>query len=418
MYGAGEGLPVVMVNNRVYQDRGTPLQAERVSLLSLFWIFLRIGATAFGGFMALISIVENMVVERRRLLRHEDMLDGISLASMLPGPVAVNVVAFVGYRLRGGAGSMVAATAVILPSFVLITALSYVYFRWGQIPAMQKLFMGFIPAVAAIIVNTAWGMSLKSISSLREAAILFSAALILLAVGGFYSTFAVIVGSALVGWFLFRNESGTGNKTARPGRSRRKPKPKPKLSFFSVIPLVAAPLGALPASLLVKLFFTFAGMSVMLFGGGYVFIPMIQEIVVEGNNWVTQTEFIDAIAMGQITPGPILISATFIGFKVAGLAGALVATIGIFLPPALIMVAATNGLERIKHSPLIQAALRGVRPAVIGMIFSAAVVIGDTSVSHIFSPLIFVATLVALMRLKLEVIWIIPAAGLFGLVAY
>jgi chromate transporter len=139
------------------------LPKNEISLLSLFWTFLKVGSTAFGGFMALISVVQSLVVERRRLLRQEDMLDGISLASMLPGPVAVNVVAYVGYRLRGVTGALVAATAVILPSFLLITTLSYVYFRWGQMPAMQKLFMGFIPAVTAIIATTAWGMSVKAI---------------------------------------------------------------------------------------------------------------------------------------------------------------------------------------------------------------------------------------------------------------
>lgn len=390
------------------------MQTDRISYSNLFWTFLKVGATAFGGFMALISIVENIVVERRRLLRHEDMLDGISLASMLPGPVAVNVVAYVGYRLRGGLGALVAASAVILPSFVLITGLSYVYFRWGQIPAMQKLFMGFIPAVTAIIVNTAWGMSHKSISSLRETAILFTAAFVLLTVGGFYSTIAVIVGFGIVGWFLFHKETNTtGQRTTQNPQNRNS-----KLSFFAAVPLFVVPLGGLSAGLLTKLFFTFAGMSVMLFGGGYVFIPMIQEVVVTANGWVTQAEFIDGIAMGQITPGPILISATFIGFKVAGLAGALVATIGIFLPPALIMVAATNGLERVKHSPLLQAALRGVRPAVIGMIFAAAVVIGGSASNHWMSLLIFVAVLIALMRFRLEVIWIIPSAGLLGLMAY
>lgn len=416
MFARGETkeCPFAAINNFIYHNGETPLQTDRIKLSDLFWTFLKVGATAFGGFMALISIVENIIVERRRLLRHEEMLDGISLASMLPGPVAVNVVAYVGYRLRGGLGAAVAAIAVILPSFILITALSFVYFRWGQIPAIQKLFMGFIPAVTAIIVNTAWGMSLKSISSLREVAILFTAAFVLLTVGGFYSTFVVIVGSGLVGWFLFRKETvGTS-----PGKSSDRSKQKSKLRLLAVAPIFLVPLGGLQAGLLAKLFFTFAGMSVMLFGGGYVFVPMIQEVVVQGNNWVTQTEFIDGIAMGQITPGPILISATFIGFKVAGLAGALVATIGIFLPPAIIMVAATNVLERIKHSALIQASLRGIRPAVVGMIFTAAVVIGDTAVSHGWSLLIFSVALIALMRFKLDVIWIIPTAGLFGLVVY
>ncbi|MEE8388084.1 MAG: chromate efflux transporter [Acidiferrobacterales bacterium] len=390
------------------------MHTERISLSNLAWTFLKVGATAFGGFMALISIVENIVVERRRLLSHEDMLDGISLASTLPGPVAVNVVAYVGYRLRGGAGALVAASAVILPSFVLITVLSFVYFRWGQIPAMQKLFMGFIPAVTAIIINTAWGMSCKTISTLRETAILFFAALVLLTVGGFFSTIAVIGGAGFVGWFLFYKESGTTDRST----SKTLATQKSKLSFLAVAPFFVVPLGGLSAGLLTKLFLTFAGMSVMLFGGGYVFIPMIQEVVVNGNGWVTQTEFIDGIAMGQITPGPILISATFIGFKVAGLAGALVATIGIFLPPALIMVAATNGLERIKHSSRLRAVLRGVRPAVIGMIFAAAVVIGDTATANGLSLLIFVIALAALMHLKLDVIWVIPVAGLFGLAAY
>lgn len=398
----------------ICRNRGTPLQTDRISLSNLFWTFLKVGATAFGGFMALISIVENIVVERRRLLRHEDMLDGISLASMLPGPVAVNVVAYVGYRLRGGLGALVAATAVTLPSFVLITVLSYMYFRWGQIPAMQKLFMGFIPAVTAIIVNTAWGMSNKSISTLRETVILFAAAFVLLTIGGFFSTIAVIVGAGIVGWIFFNKETGGGRRTVQSSPAIQ----KSKLSLLAVAPFFVAPLGGFSAGLLAKLFLTFAGMSLMLFGGGYVFIPMIQEIVVNGNGWVTQTEFIDGIAMGQITPGPILISAAFIGFKVAGLAGALIATIGIFLPPALIMVVATNGLERIKYSPLIQAALRGVRPAVIGLIFAAAVVVGSTAVPHGVSVLIFVASMVALMQLKLDVIWIIPAAGLIGLVAY
>jgi chromate transporter len=389
------------------------LHANTISLLSIFWIFLKVGSTAFGGFMALISVVENLIVERRRWLRHEDMLDGISLASMLPGPVAVNVVAYVGYRLRGGFGALVAATAVILPSFVLITALSVVYFRWGKMPAVQALFMGFIPAVTAIIVNTAWGMSLKAVTTLRETAILFASAFVLLTVGGFYSTLAVIVLSGIAGYVLF-------------GTNTHKPKsivsnsgaPRTKLSVLAISPFAFAPLLAGSTGLLGKLFVVFSGMSVMLFGGGYVFIPMIQEVVVDGYSWVTQAEFIDAIALGQVTPGPILISAAFIGYKVAGLAGAAISTVAIFTPPAIIMVVATTMLDRIKQSNLIQAVLRGIRPAVIGMIFSAAVVIGNSAQPHWLSLFIFAGALLALLRFRVEVIWIIPVSGLLGLAIY
>src|SRR3989344_5194751 len=146
-----------------------------LTLSSLFWIFFRIACTSFGGFMAMIWVVENVMVERKKLLTHQEMLDGISLASMLPGPVAVNVCTYVGYRLRGSMGALVAASAAILPAFVLVVALSAAYFRWGQMPAGNKLFMGFIPAVTAVIVAAAWNMSRKSLAGAREVAIAIGA---------------------------------------------------------------------------------------------------------------------------------------------------------------------------------------------------------------------------------------------------
>ena len=191
-----------------------------------------------------------------------------------------------------------------------------------------------------------------------------------------------------------------------------------KYSLLAITPLLVVPVTGVSAGILSKLFFTFAGMSLMLFGGGYVFIPMIQEIVVAGKQWVTQAEFVDAIALGQITPGPILISAAFIGYKVAGVAGALVGTIGIFLPPAVVMVLASSMLERIKNSRVIQSVLRGVRPAVIGMIFAAGLVVGSSAQVHWVSLAIFFAALVALLRFRIEVVWIIPVAGLLGLAVY
>jgi chromate transporter len=245
---------------------------------------------------------------------------------------------------------------------------------------------------------------------------MFVSAFVLLNVGGFYSTLAVIVFAGIAGYWLFRSDTGLQGsvdaalKSTSPSR--------PKLSVLALTPVLIAPIAELSAGILAKLFVTFAGMSVILFGGGYVFIPMIQEAVVDGQHWVTQTEFIDAIALGQVTPGPILISAAFIGYKVAGVAGAAVSTIGIFAPPAIIMLIATSMLDRIKNSNAIQACLRGVRPAVIGMIFAAAVVIGSSAQNHWLSLLIFSTALVALLRFRIEVVWIIPVSGLMGLALY
>ncbi len=390
---------------------------NHVSLWTLFAVFLKIGSTAFGGFMALISVVQSEAVERRRWLKQDDMLNGVSLATILPGPVAVNTVAYVGHRLRGGAGAFVAATGVILPSFLLILGLSAAYFAWGSLPAVSRLFQGFIPAVTAIIASAAWTMGSKTVRSWREGLLLAVAGALLLGIGGFWMTLAIVIGAGVVGALFFRRPVSPAPRSPK----RRAPRAAKRASLNSVglLPLMgAAPFLGFNAVLVAKLFTTFAGVSLFLFGGGYVFIPFIREVVVETHQWLTPQEFVDGIALGQVTPGPILITATFIGYKVAGLAGSLVATVGIFLPPALLMIAATHALDRIRHQPLIIAALAGIRPAVVGMIAAAAVTVGLSAPVHWASFVIFFAALLALMRFRLEVAWVIPAAGLAGLLLY
>ena len=398
------------------------------SLLSLFWIFLKIGSTAFGGFMALISVVKNYLVDREKLLTDEEMLDGISLATILPGPVAVNVVAYAGYRIRGISGAIVCATAVTIPSFLLILFLSYAYFTWGEIPAVSNLFKGILPAIAAIIVATTFKMGKKTLTSFVEASIAVTAMMVLIFIGGFYSTLAIIFSAGCIGWVLFKTDQSsttenTNNSTHASSASDIESKPKRNLKYF--ISLVGVSILAVTATFLnaqtflaAKLLATFAGMSVLLFGGGFVFIPLMQESVVETYQWVTHKEFIDAIAMGQITPGPILISATFIGYKVAGVLGATLATIGIFTPPAIIMVICSHYLQRIKGSQNAKAVLKGIRCAVIGMIAAAAYVVSLSAEASYVSAIIFAVALFALLKLKLEVVWIIPLSGIFGLLAF
>ena len=393
------------------------------TLASLFWMFVKIACTSFGGFMAMISVVENVVVERKKLMSHSDMLDGISLASILPGPVAVNLVVFTGYRLRGGMGALISALGAVLPSFVFIIVLSLAYFQWGQVPAVNKLFMGFIPAVSAIILSAAWNMSRKSITGWREALIAVAAAATLLVVGGIYSTLVIIASAGLIGWFWFRRDDANPMVAAAmqantTETTRTKTKFDMNATFFGAASLSALPLWQFDPGVLFKMFLVFAGMSLMLFGGGYVFIPMIQEIVVNGHGWVSQQEFVDAIAMGQITPGPILVSAAFIGLKVAGLTGAVAATLGIYLPTALLMIGGTRLLEGIQSSRVIAAALCSVRPSVIGMIAAAAFSVGWTAPHHWAAALIFAAALLALLRLHIEVVWVIPIAGLAGWVLF
>jgi len=400
------------------------LDIEPPSLLSLFWTFLKIGSTAFGGFMALISVVQNYLVDREKLLSDEDMLDGISLATVLPGPVAVNVVAYAGYKIRSISGAVVCATAVILPSFFLILFLSYAYFTWGDMPAVNSIFQGFLPAVAAIIAATAINMGKKALSGLTEVAIAVAALLMIIFIGGFYSTLVVIVCAGTLGWFLYRK-----NETTNKPKDTKTSVPEGQFRYwillFSgavvalVISVVALQFSASAKWFLAaELFATFAGMSVLLFGGGFVFIPLLQESIVEGHQWVTHKEFIDAIAMGQITPGPILISATFIGYKVAGIPGAVLATIGIFAPPAMIMLICTHYLQQLKTSIHVKAVLKGVRCGVIGMIAAASYVVAKSADINLVTVMIFIFSMFALLKLKLEVFLIIPIAGVVGLLAF
>ena len=392
------------------------MSTEKISLWNLFTLFLRIGSTAFGGFMALIAVVESNVVERLKWLTHEEMLDGVSLATVLPGPVAVNAVAYVGHRLRGIPGAFVCFVAVILPSFLLLVGLSVAYFQWGQLPLVSKLFMGFIPAVTAIILVAAWNMGRKAILGVPEALIALVAAVLMVWKGGFTISLLIIVGSGILGWLFFAAKVAPQAASSVEKKAEKK---SSKLLSISAAPIaLSIPFWSFNTSLLLKLFITFAGMSVFLFGGGYVFIPLIQHTVVETNGWLTQQEFVDAIAMGQVTPGPIVISAAFIGYKVAGFLGALTATIGIFLPPALLMIAGSHAMARIKHSVVLKAVLKGIRPAVIGMIIAAVIAVGMTAPVHWISIIIFAATLFAQLKFKLDVVWVIPAAGLIGIIFY
>ncbi|MEM9568009.1 MAG: chromate efflux transporter [Cyanobacteria bacterium P01_E01_bin.34] len=412
------------------------------SLPFLFLSFLKVGSTAFGGFMALISVVESIIVERRKLLQHEDMLDGISLASVLPGPVAANVVAYVGYRLKGSMGAIATATGVLLPSFILVLAFTIVYQNVGNIPEVTRVLMGFVPAVAAIILGAVWRMSKKALKGRVEVVVAIVATAVMFAIqfllkspfSGFASTvrpyiplFLVIV-SGVFGWAYFHKPTETSSESVAvaspPPVAQHSSKFKLALTVGLLAGLLSCYLYKLqnPAFLgedsLATLFTTFSGMSIMLFGGGFVFIPIIQGVVVDSLGWVNNEQFTTAIAIGQITPGPILISAAFIGYVVKGFLGSLVSTIAIFFPPALIMVTCSHWLEQIKQSAVIQAALRGIRPAVIGMIFFAVYAVLTTAQLHWATPVIFAGALIALVRFKVGLVVLIPVSGILGLALY
>ena len=397
--------------------------SNKISLTYLFFTFLKIGSISWGGFMALIAVVGKQLVERDKIIREEMILDGISIASVLPGPVAFNVVTYLGYRLRGIRGALVSITGIILPSFIMILILASLYSKYGELPVFNRFFQGVLPAITAVVLSVAVTMVQKQVKDYKQVIICALACLVMIFFHAFYATLLVIVFSALTGFLLF-NDSG-------PETENKKISAVPiyywRIAFFAsaffiillgiwLLIILSEPADKSQFKLLQTIFLAFSGMSLTLFGGGYVIIPAMQQVIVDGLHWLTINEFSDAIAMGQITPGPILISATFIGFHIAGFLGACVATVGIFLPSGIVMIIFSGLLSKIKDSPKINAIFKGMRPAIIGMIISAAFTIGKGAVLAWPSAAIFLTVFILLVRFKVNVVWLIPLAGVAGVI--
>ncbi len=404
----------------------------RLPLLPLFFCFLKIGCVSFGGFMSLVSMVATQVEEKRKWLDAEDILDGVALASLLPGPMAVNTVAYVGYRLRGGAGALISSVAVLLPTVIFMIILTDLYFRFGALPQIERTFSGILPAVAAVVLSVCLKMARKNLKGAAHwGACAFVVALFFFIPSSFriFATFGIVVLYGLISVmadeYMSRGKKHYGERVSK----------KPDRAAFKPIGLKWYGFGFLGAILLLgilplpvakdgyaALMRTFSSLSLTLFGGGYVFIPMIQDVVVDQYGWLSAEEFIDGIALGQVTPGPILISAAFIGQKVAGIPGALLSTIAIFTPPAVLMVLLSGMRETIKSSKLVQAAMKGIRIAVIGLIFRAFINIALLALpgspgewGHAALAVgVFCASFIAISRFKVDIAWVIPAAGAAG----
>lgn len=391
---------------------------ERTSLSYIFFTFLKLGATAFGGYMSLVAIVQKQLVEVDKKLKEEDLLDGISLTSVLPGPVAVNTIAYVGYQLRGVPGAIAAFAGIILPSFFLVIFLSWLYFSYGNIPAVKNVFSGITPAITALIVTVAIGMTRKTIKLPAQWTICLLAALLLILVGGFAVTFLLIIVSGVAGAFLFRQSA----EQALPGDEKIHFENKHLVISGVVLLLLLCTLlwgGQYPgAPKDVQILSTFSGISLTLFGGGYVVIPALHELFVENLNWLTSAEFADGIAIGQITPGPIFVTATFIGYKVAGVLGAFLATVAIFTPPAVLTVLLSRFVKILNQSSVVKAAMKGVRAAVIGMIFASAITIGQTITPSVVSAIIFAAIFIISLKYTISPVYLIIASGVAGFILF
>lgn len=365
----------------------------------LLLYFLGLGTLGFGGPIATVGYMQRDLVEERSWLGRQDLLDGIALGQTMPGPLAAQVAMWVGYLRRGALGALGTAVAFILPSFLGVLVLAYFYVRYQGLPWVQSLFYGVSPAVIAIIVLAA--VRLARLTDRRDPRLwVISAAVAAITAGTGTEVAFLFVAAGLI--ILLWD--------APPRWLNR------RLGGLVGLPVPLGAVGAgTPVLLALLLFFLKAG--AFIFGSGLAIVPFLREGVVSQQHWLSERQFLDAVAVGLITPGPVVITAVFIGYLVAGVPGALVSAIGIFTPIYLGVVIPGRWFIRHRDDARVRAFTRGATAAAAGAIAGATIVLARQAIFDLPTVLIALIGLVCLwrMRFRLKEPALVIAAGLAGL---
>jgi chromate transporter len=391
---------------------------RRVPLSEILRVFLRVGTIGFGGFAGILVLIRQAVVEKRRWLNEEQLAVAVAMGQMLPGPFVSNYAEYIGYELRGMPGMIAAAVSLLAPCFLLMCALSFLYFRFGSVPVVSRLFAGVQPVVVGIL---AWATLSVGRANIRHwfglpiaaaaaTALYFGVDVLLVTVG------CGVLGIAFSGAWRWRKPEA---HTQAADSATRSPESKVKGLLLSVGPLLGSAAGMAGPALSVRaaeLAFVFLKVGTVIFGGGFAAIPFLQHEVVDLRHWLTMREFIDGVALGQMTPGPVAITATFIGYKVLGLPGALLATLGTFVPSFFMLWGLIHIYRRVSGHWLVRGFLAGVLPAVVGMILSATVFIGRAALTGPAPALAALLAMLLLLRFRTDPVWLILGGALLGLV--
>jgi chromate transporter len=386
-------------------------ETQAISRRALALTFLKLGTIGFDGGMAMIALMEQEFVGKRRVMDAEEFLHGVGLGQIL-GPFAVNTAFFIGYRMHAAVGGLISAGAFMFPSVALVLALSWLYFAYHAIPAMQGIVGGLGPVVISLIVSAAWTMGRKALRS-RPIALLC----VLAVVAGLWklSPIAVLVIAGVLGLSLGKRRlTGRGNPP-KPA-SASSPSKKKGTVNIGLVPwfLTAQGVSAAGGVSLGKLGLTFLKVGLVFFGGGFVLIPVLHRALVVNLGWLNPQEFIDGIAISNLTPGPIAVLATFAGYRMLGIAGALTATLALFLPGVVLMFILCHQYERIKDGTKVQDFLAGVVPAVIGLILSAAVLLSFETIHSWQGYALAAVSILLLIRWRLHPIFVLALGALAG----
>jgi chromate transporter len=398
------GTPTAATAPAAEHAGGAPVRTLR----GLVLYFLKLGGSGFGGPIALVGYMHRDLVEDRRWFTEQQFQQGLAVGQTMPGPLAAQTAMWLGYLHAGTRGAVAVAAPFILPPFVIVTAVAVLYAEYQGLDWVHAVFLGVGPAVLAIIAIAAYKLAR---STNKTDPVLWAIAAILCAV-------TAIAGAEIVWLFLAAGAFGAIHYGG--GLPRRRPS---GLASVSPIGLVAAVKGLAwtgSGASLGTLGWFFFKAGAFTFGSGLAIVPFLHAGLVEDHGWLTEQQFVDAVAMGLISPGPVVIMATFAGYLVYGLVGAVVATIFVFLPAPLLVVIPGPLIHRHENHPRLQGFVKGATAAAAGAIAGASIVIASDVIDSAWSVVIAVVALAALLQSKVKVPEpaLVAAAAIIGVVAF
>jgi chromate transporter len=372
----------------------------RNNLRDIARVFLRLGLVSFGGPAAHVALMEEEIVRRRRWLTHERFLDLLGAANLIPGPNSTELAIHIGYSRAGWPGLLVAGACFIAPAAVIVAALAWAYVHYGSLPAIEGILAGVKPVVIAIVAQAIWNLGRVVLAS-RTAVALGIACAIAAALGVHELTLLAVAGAAMWAAAAWRRSSE---------RSR------PRAMGLAAIPALSAAVAGPAAFTLGGLFLVFLKIGSVLFGSGYVLLAFLRADFVVRLGWLTERQLLDAVAVGQVTPGPVFTTATFIGFLLGGAPGAAVATVGIFLPAFVFVAASGPLLPMVRRSAGARAVLDGVNIASLTLMAVVTIQLARTALVGPVGIALAVASAIALLRFRVSAAWLVLAGALVGLV--
>ncbi|MFI5388510.1 MAG: chromate efflux transporter [Candidatus Eremiobacterales bacterium] len=382
----------------------------RPNIADIALYFLRLGALGFGGPVALANHIRADLVDDRRWLSPQEYDEGLAIATACPGPLAYQLGIYCGYVLRGLGGALAAAVAFAVAPFIIVVVAGWFYVRYENAWEVRGLFYGVGPVVVALIVKACWNLAQKTIKSdvLAWAIAALGCAITLVVQR---ELTVIFVASGIVGIFLFAPPD-----KAAPGGG---PPPAKQVVSRSVFPLFGAIALGASGVLPLQLFWFFFRTGLLVFGSGLVIVPFLKAYVVDQYHWLDERQFLDSVAIGMMTPGPVVITATFVGYLMSGLAGAFAATIGIFSPSFLFTVIGTPLLRRYRSNSRLQGFVRGVSVAVVGVLVGTSYLVGRTAIGDFLTIALGAGALASALFLKrLPDALLVACGAAIGLIAY